>query len=211
VPKKEGKLYYYRNWKDILQEGHKEVKFLDNNFLAYPDHKKILQELIDSKIRVEFNQGLDIRLIDEENSKLLKKIKHGSKHTFAFDNIKDEKIVVEKLRNYLSWGSKNWNFRLFLYCNADMPLSNIIYRIMFCKKNRIMPYLMRDKNCWKIEDNNLNNFYKDIAAYCNFHLNVAGYTFEEYLLKYKKNKKRIKSSLKLWNDNYTEPDYLVWE
>ena len=70
---------------------------------------------------------------------------------------------------------------------------------------------MRDKNCWKIEDNNLNNFYKDIAAYCNFHLNVAGYTFEEYLLKYKKNKKRIKSSLKLWNDNYTEPDYLVWE
>jgi len=260
VPKKEGKLSYYNDWQKILQEGHKQIKFLDNNFLAYENHKEILQELIDAKVKVEFNQGLDIRLIDEENSELLKKLKYGDKYTFAFDNIKDEKIIVEKLRNYLSWG-QNWRLRLFIYCNADMSLSDVIYRIMFCKKNKIMPYLMRDKNCWLdlnqkdfstdlagfvnqpniikkldfeeylVKRHNQNNkelqkFYIDIRTYCNWHdmiepLKVKkdfyGDTFKEWLDYHYKEKhltknsyNRILTSLKPWEDNYAEPNYLVW-
>ena len=47
---------------------HKTVKFLDNNFLALPNHCDILQELIELNVKHQFNQGLDIRLVTEENS-----------------------------------------------------------------------------------------------------------------------------------------------
>ena len=175
-----------------------------------------------------------------------KKLKYGDKYTFAFDNIKDEKIIVEKLRNYLSWG-QNWRLRLFIYCNADMSLSDVIYRIMFCKKNKIMPYLMRDKNCWLdlnqkdfstdlagfvnqpniikkldfeeylVKRHNQNNkelqkFYIDIRTYCNWHVYFKEWLDYHYKEKHltKNSYNRILTSLKPWEDNYAEPNYLVW-
>jgi len=42
---------------------HKKVKFLDNNFLALPEHKEILAELVKKKIKCQFNQGLDITIV----------------------------------------------------------------------------------------------------------------------------------------------------
>jgi len=206
VPKKEGKLYHYRDWRDILQDEHKEISFMDNNFLAYVDHKKILQELIDAKMEVDFNQGLDIRLIDGENSDLLRQLKYRGNYTFAFDNISEEKTICEKLQ-YLTWG-KNWRFRFFVYCNANINISNVIYRIMFCKKNKILPYLMRDKNCWNSKN---KNFYIDLAAYCNQPNVFKKMTFHEYLTRRNIKSDRKISSLKIWNDNYAEPNYLVWE
>ena len=56
----------------------------DPNILACKDHMELLQQLVDSRAKVNFNQGLDIRLVNDKNTEILKKIKLDSIH-FAYD------------------------------------------------------------------------------------------------------------------------------
>jgi len=163
VPKKEGSLILYRNWKNIVK--HKTVKFLDNNFLAYAEHKTILKELIDHNIRFQFNQGLDIRLIDDENACLLAKSNYLGEFIFAFDYVKMEELILDKLALFKKYAPKDWNSKFFVYVHPDMDIvEDIVYRIEVLRKTRSLPYIMRDQSCWT---NSNADFYVDIAAYCN--------------------------------------------
>ena len=60
-----------------------KIVVLDNNFLASSKWKEKLQYFIDNECKVSFMQGIDIRLVNEENAKLLSKIKfYESKFRF---------------------------------------------------------------------------------------------------------------------------------
>jgi radical SAM superfamily enzyme YgiQ (UPF0313 family) len=85
VPKKEGYIKQVSTIDNIVK--FKLTKFLDNNILAFDGHKNILSELVDKKIRCQFNQGLDIRLLDNDNAKLLSQMNYFQEYIFAFDNI----------------------------------------------------------------------------------------------------------------------------
>lgn len=61
-------------WSHIHPD-HKKVILWDNNFLASPDWKRIIKELIENGYQVDFNQGLDARLMNEENVNLLADVK----------------------------------------------------------------------------------------------------------------------------------------
>ena len=54
--------------------GQRNIELLDPNILACKDHKELLQQLIDTKAKVNFNQGLDARFVNEKNIELLSKI-----------------------------------------------------------------------------------------------------------------------------------------
>ncbi len=62
------------------------IKLLDANLLACPEHMELLEQLAESGAWVDFTQGLDIRLINENNVALLNKIKCKMLH-FAWDNV----------------------------------------------------------------------------------------------------------------------------
>lgn len=50
----------------LIYPGHKKVIFWDNNILASPYWRDIFYELHDLGLQVDFNQGLDARLLTEE-------------------------------------------------------------------------------------------------------------------------------------------------
>ena len=52
--------------------GQKHIKLLDPNILACKDHMELLQQLVDSKAKVDFTQGLDARFINEEKCEVVK-------------------------------------------------------------------------------------------------------------------------------------------
>ena len=99
VPKKEGRIRQHSPLSEFVLESHKKVVLLDNNILAAPNFVDTITEIHDRGLRVNFNQGLDIRLVDEVNAALLAKVKYSSwKFTnkmihFAFDNMRDEAAV----------------------------------------------------------------------------------------------------------------------
>lgn len=76
--------------------GQKHIKLLDPNLLGCRDHMDLLQQLVDSKAKVDFTQGLDARFITRDNLELLKQIKIEMLH-FAFDFMKFEKQIVKGL------------------------------------------------------------------------------------------------------------------
>ena len=54
--------------------GEEEIKLMDPNLLACPDHERLIEQLIESRALVDFTQGLDIRLISRDNVSLLNKV-----------------------------------------------------------------------------------------------------------------------------------------
>ena len=160
VPEKEGYIHQVSTVNKIVR--HKKVKFLDNNILALPNHKIILRQLALLKIKCCFNQALDIRLLDAENSKTLSELKYIGGYTFAFDSWSYLKSIKSKLP-LLDW-CRPWGVKFFVYCNPSMDDSDIVNRIEFLRSNKMLPYIMRDISCW---GSDISCFYVDLAAWCN--------------------------------------------
>ena len=81
--------------KDI--KGSKNVVLLDNNILALPEHFKLIcKQAKDNKIKLDFNQGLDCRLLTEDMVSMLKDIKATNLH-FAWDDLKYENDVKRSI------------------------------------------------------------------------------------------------------------------
>ena len=69
VPAKEGTLCEWSPLDEFVR--HKKVVLLDNNFLASPSWRAKLVAMTLRGLQVDFNQGLDIRLLNEEKAELL--------------------------------------------------------------------------------------------------------------------------------------------
>lgn len=61
--------------KHLIYPGHKKVIFWDNNILASPYWRDIFSELGELQLEVDFNQGLDARLLTEEVATNLSRLK----------------------------------------------------------------------------------------------------------------------------------------
>ena len=99
VEAKEGRKSYKVADLTEFWSGQKNIILCDPNILACKDWKELLQQLIDSKAKVDFNQGLDIRLMTEEKAEMLSRIKLSSVH-FAWDNYADKDMIVPKFEMF---------------------------------------------------------------------------------------------------------------
>ena len=66
-------------------DGQREIKLLDANLLACPDHERLILQLAESRAYVDFSQGLDIRLTTPDNIALLNRVRTKAVH-FAWDD-----------------------------------------------------------------------------------------------------------------------------
>jgi hypothetical protein len=95
VPELEGKIRtMITNIEPYIFPGHNEIILWDNNFLASKQWKKTLLQLKKSNLKIDFNQGLDARLMDEEKANLLAELK-GRNIRLAYD-FKGEKESIDK-------------------------------------------------------------------------------------------------------------------
>lgn len=75
VPRKEGLIRPYRTWREVKRLDSRDVVFMDNNVLACEHGIAQIQDMIGENVRVDFNQGLDARLITSEVAELLSRMK----------------------------------------------------------------------------------------------------------------------------------------
>lgn len=123
--------------------GQKNIELMDPNTLACPDWKDILQQLIDSKAYVNFNQGVDIRLMTEEKAKMIMQIKVRQIH-FAWDRYQDKELIVPKLKQFKEiTGWKRSKVSVYILTNFDTTIEQDIERVMFCRSLDFNPYVMR--------------------------------------------------------------------
>lgn len=175
VASKEGKCSHKVGNLDEFWKGQKKIVLNDPNILASSDHKDLLQQLIDSKAKVEFNQGLDIRLITDNNLELLKKIRLTQIH-FAFDRYEDKEIIEPRLRAIkdIGYDRNKGKVMVYILCNYDTELWQDIERIQLCRELNFSPYpMIYDKE-------HADPIYRKLQRWCNNWVFWGVPTFEEY-------------------------------
>ena len=79
--------------------GQKDIVLNDPNILACKEWPDLLAQLAETGARIDFNQGLDIRLMTEEKAVAIKRLKVKEVH-FAWDRYEDKEQVLPKLQLY---------------------------------------------------------------------------------------------------------------
>jgi len=197
VPKHEGKLRAYRSVQEVVG-GFKKAIFMDNNFLAWEGANDAMDWLIEHDIRCQFNQGLDLRLVNDENLSRLARLNYMGEYLFAFDDVRYMRFMDEVMPLVKRYIPKAWKVKLYLYVNSEtMEPQDTVERMEWCKRNECLPYVMRDINCYGSE---CEQFYTDIAAYGNQPAIFKKMTFDDFLRKrHPKNRSRQANSWALWN------------
>ncbi len=162
VPKKEGE---FKVVSDIYQfwNGQKELLLLDNNLTADTTHFELIcNQIIKEKISVDFNQGLDIRLIDGYKAYLLSKVKLIRYIRFSFDNINMECTVKKNVNKLFKSGVKPYKiFFYFLIGFNSTPEEDMArFKILMDLKVNIfaMPF------------NGKDNYQKQFSRWINNHI-----------------------------------------
>ena len=159
---------------DEFWKGQKEIVLCDPNLLASREHKDLLQQLIDSKAKIDINQGMDVRLITDRNIDLIRQIKLKAIH-FAFDRWQDKEIVEQGLRLFKE--ATNYDHHkvsVYILTNFDTTIEQDLYRIELCRKLDFHPYAMiYDKA-------HADPIYRKMQRYCNPFIFWTLKSFEEY-------------------------------
>ena len=152
------------------------IVLLDQNILACKEHLYLLDQLIESGAKIEFNGGLDIRLVNEKNIEKIKRLKLKCIH-FAFDRYQDKEIIMSKLKLFkdaTGYDKDNGRIMVYVLCNFDTTLSQDIERIQFCRELRFSPYpMIYDKQ-------HADPVYRKLQRWCNNFIFWNCPTFEEY-------------------------------
>lgn len=94
VPKLEGKIHaVIEDLERYIYPEYKRIILWDNNFFAVPNWKKTFIQLLDIGLPVDFNQGIDARLIDDEKASMIADLKTPLIRT-AFDNIDQKRALT---------------------------------------------------------------------------------------------------------------------
>lgn len=112
VPRKEGDLKRVSTAQEIVGE-KKRVIFLDNNFLALPDYEVDLKWLAEKTTMIDFNQGLDARLVDKKASQLLAACKWYSGIRLALDSNAMINHVQKAIDNLEEFGVNPSKIRIY--------------------------------------------------------------------------------------------------
>lgn len=176
VANKEGKCSYKVADLSEFWRGQKHIVLCDPNILACPDHLELLQQLADSGAKVNFNQGIDVRLVTDRNLEILKNIKLEGIH-FAFDRWQDKDIVEPRLRMFkekTGYDRNKGRVMVYILMNYDTTIEQDIYRIQLCRELNFSPYpMIYDKE-------HCDPIYRKIQRWCNNFIFWKTPTFEEY-------------------------------
>lgn len=161
VKAKEGKKSYKVADLSEFWRGQKNIKLLDPNILSCRDHIELLQQLVDSKAKVDFTQGLDIRLTTEKNIELINSIKVKEIH-FAWDNPKDDlSQFFERYKSLATHKPHGHYGTVYVLVNFDSTMEENLYRIYTLRKLDFDPFVM------VYDKPNASREIKDLQRWCN--------------------------------------------
>lgn len=173
VPQKEGHIKVVGNLTDLWNHKNLDITLLDNNILALPDHfAYICYQAKLRNIRIDFNQGLDHRLLTPSICKHLKEIRH-KEYRFAFDSPAYYKTVETAICLLMDAGIKRslW----YVLVGFNTTFQEDLDRVNFLRDRKQTAYIMRyqhPKNDWR---------HIALARWVNQHHIFKGMTWEQYL------------------------------
>ncbi len=173
VPEKEGPIRAVGDLLDLWDGKSRDIILLDNNILALLEHFKLIcQQAIKSRIRLDFNQGLDHRLLTNEIADLLHKIPHVE-YKFAFDHPSYLPTIQKALSILKNHGINKTTW--YVLVGFDTTFKEDLDRLYYLKTNKQNAFVQRYETCY------YQKKYIQLARWANQHHIFAKKTFEEFL------------------------------
>jgi radical SAM superfamily enzyme YgiQ (UPF0313 family) len=173
VPEKEGDIRPNADIKEFLV--HDKVVLMDNNVLASDHGIDQITKLTILKVKVDFNQGLDCRLIDDSIARLLSKVKWLHPIRLACDSQLQMK-AIEKAVRLLRWHNATPK-KYFVYClikNIDEALERIKFLKGLYLDPFAQPYIDFRKSIMPTKEQ------KNLARWINHKAIFNSVPYEEY-------------------------------
>ena len=148
VPVKEGNIRPYANWRDIARRDTDKIVLMDNNILACEYGIQQLAELSETGYRLDLNQGMDARLVNERTADIISRLKWIRFIRFSCDRILQTDAIINAAALLEERGIKP--YRLFVYLLVTKDLENAVCRVERLKKLRnISIYAQVERNITK--------------------------------------------------------------
>lgn len=120
----------------------KNIVLMDPNITACKDWENLFVQLIDSHAWIDFNQGIDIRVMTTKKAQMLKQMRIKHIH-IAWDRYEDKKYIVPRMKEFKE--STGWNRQkvtVYVLCGFNTTIEQDLERIYTIKEIGFQPYVM---------------------------------------------------------------------
>lgn len=148
VPKKEGRFRINQHPSEFHDPSHRKIVLMDNNILLNKDwFFEVTDWIIENRLKVDFNQGLDIRLMDRDIAKRIRELSPIGKWHFAFDSMDYKDDVIRGIAMLNEAGvsvrnTANW----YVYLHNDAAFEDALERCNILRENKALPYIMVNRD-----------------------------------------------------------------
>lgn len=124
--------------------GQRYIELMDPNLLACRDWKDLIGQLSESDAWINFNQGLDARMMTEAKAEAISRVKYKNIH-FAWDRMEDEKQVKRGLLLFKEHAQRKPNkvwATVYVLTNFGTTQAEDLERVTWLKSEGYDPYIM---------------------------------------------------------------------
>lgn len=176
VPTKEGKLRPNADIEEFLSD-KKQAILLDNNVIASNYGISQIEKIVRLGIKVDFNQGLDVRIADKDKYilELLSKVKWIRHIRFACDSLSQLDPIIRVTEELSAKGIKP--YRIFVY-TLIKETEDALIRLNSLKKIGVVPFAQPYRDFENLIEPTIEQ--KKIARWCNHKAIFNSVNFNEY-------------------------------
>lgn len=148
VPRKEGKFRINQHPREFHDPNHRKIVLMDNNILFDKSwFFEVTDWILENRMKVDFNQGIDIRLMDKEVAKRIRELSPIGKWHFAFDSMDYRDQVIQGIQMLNDAGVSvrntcNW----YVYMHDDAQYEDALERCNILRENKALPYIMVNRD-----------------------------------------------------------------
>lgn len=180
VPKKEGAIRPYMDVDDIAIDGRNKLILMDNNIVACDYGLAQIDKIISRRYRVDFNQALDARLINDDIAKMLVKVRWLDGYIrLGCDTPKQVEACEDLIERLFSFG---YTGGFLLYTMLHGSLEECYHRVSYWRTKyaskvwcQAQPMLDFTK-----QKQDIPQWQKDLAHWCNRRWIYGSCDFKDY-------------------------------
>lgn len=140
VSEKEGRSSHQVAELNEFWQGEKNIVLLDPNITASKECESLFDDLIRSKAKVDFSQGLDVRCLTDKEAEQLNHIRVKMIH-FAWDNYEMKTYEkLKRIRPLLKYDRRR--LEVYVLVNFNTTIEQDLERIYKLKELEYDPYVM---------------------------------------------------------------------
>lgn len=145
VPKKEGQIRPYRTWQQVVRPDTDKLILMDNNILACEHGIEQLKSLIGSGYRIDLNQGMDARLVNDRIAEILSRLSWIRFIRFSCDQKSQIEPISRTIELLGKYGVRP--YRIFIYLLVKKDIRDAAERVEALKDYRgINLYAQAERN-----------------------------------------------------------------